>query len=76
MTFPYGTALFVIFKKQAMLKKEARKIYKEKRVQLSEAERSKMDDLMLIQFQTVELPFIESLRSYTFIYRVFKIQKP
>jgi 5-formyltetrahydrofolate cyclo-ligase len=47
-----------------MLKKEARKIYKEKRMQLSEAERSKMDDLMLIQFQTVELPFLESLLSY------------
>lgn len=33
-------------------------------MQLSEAERSKMDDLMLIQFQTVELPFLESLLSY------------
>jgi 5-formyltetrahydrofolate cyclo-ligase len=47
-----------------MLKKEARKIYKEKRLNLSEAERSKSDDLMLIQFQTVELPFLESLLSY------------
>jgi 5-formyltetrahydrofolate cyclo-ligase len=47
-----------------MLKKEARKIYKEKRLKLSGAERSKSDDLMLIQFQTVELPFLESLLSY------------
>jgi 5-formyltetrahydrofolate cyclo-ligase len=47
-----------------MQKKEARKIYKEKRLQLSEAERSKLDDLMLIQFQTVELPFLQSLLSY------------
>ena len=47
-----------------MLKKEARKIYKEKRSHLSEAERSKLDDLMLIQFQTIELPFLQSLLSY------------
>ena len=47
-----------------MLKKEARKLYKEKRLRLSEAERSKLDDLMLIQFQTVELPFLQSLLSY------------
>lgn len=47
-----------------MLKKEARKIYREKRMALSEQERIKLDDLMLIQFQTVELPFVESLLSY------------
>ena len=47
-----------------MLKKEARKLYKEKRLTLSETERSKLDDLMLIQFQTVDLPFLESLLSY------------
>lgn len=47
-----------------MLKKEARRVYKEKRMQLSEAERSKLDDLLLIQFQTVDLPFLESLLSY------------
>lgn len=47
-----------------MLKKETRKIYKEKRMKLSEAERIKLDDLMLIQFQTAELPFIHSLLSY------------
>ncbi|MEI9912176.1 MAG: hypothetical protein WDO71_22485 [Bacteroidota bacterium] len=47
-----------------MQKKEARKLYKEKRLRLSEAERSKLDDLMLIQFQTAELPFLASLLSY------------
>ena len=47
-----------------MLKKEARKIYKEKRMALSEEERVKLDDLMLIQFQSAELPFVESLLSY------------
>lgn len=33
-------------------------------MQLSEMEMSKLDDLMLIQFQTIELPFLESLLSY------------
>jgi len=47
-----------------MLKKEARKIYREKRMKLSEAERSKLDDLLLIQFQSVDLPFLEVLLSY------------
>ena len=47
-----------------MLKGEARRIYREKRMRLSESERSKMDDLMLIQFQTVQLPFLESVLSY------------
>jgi len=47
-----------------MLKKEARKIYKEKRMTLSEKERVKLDDLLLIQFQSAELPFIASLFTY------------
>ncbi|MDP4262123.1 MAG: 5-formyltetrahydrofolate cyclo-ligase [Bacteroidota bacterium] len=47
-----------------MQKKEARKIYRERRMKLSEAERSKSDDLMLIAFQSVELPFLEYLLSY------------
>lgn len=38
--------------------------YREKRKALSPAERSKRDDLMLIQFQSVELPFIHFLLSY------------
>jgi len=47
-----------------MLKKEARKTYKEKRMALSEKERVKLDDLLLIQFQSAELPFIASLLTY------------
>lgn len=47
-----------------MLKKEVRKLYKEKRMGLSEKERVKFDDLLLIQFQSAELPFIESLLTY------------
>jgi 5-formyltetrahydrofolate cyclo-ligase len=47
-----------------MKKEEARKIYKEKRKELADAERSKLDDLVLIQFQTVALPFIHHLLSY------------
>jgi 5-formyltetrahydrofolate cyclo-ligase len=47
-----------------MQKKEARKIFKEKRLHLSEAERSKLDDLLLIQFQSVKLPFVRSVLSY------------
>ena len=47
-----------------MLKAEARKYYRDKRMELSNAERSKLDDLLLIQFQTVKLPFINTLLSY------------
>jgi 5-formyltetrahydrofolate cyclo-ligase len=47
-----------------MLKREARKIYKEKRLALSENERVKLDDLLLIQFQSAELPFIGYLFTY------------
>jgi len=38
-----------------MNKEEARRIYKKKRKELSDAERSKADDLMLIQFQKIDL---------------------
>ena len=47
-----------------MLKAEARKIYKEKRLNLSTTERIKLDDLLLIQLQTEQLPFITFLLSY------------
>lgn len=47
-----------------MLKVEARKLYREKRQGLSAIERAKLDDLMLIQLQTVQLPFITFLLSY------------
>jgi 5-formyltetrahydrofolate cyclo-ligase len=47
-----------------MLKKEARNIYRQKRQELSEPERTKLDDLLLIQFQTINLPFIHALLSF------------
>ncbi len=47
-----------------MLKKETRRIYKEKRLALGAAERSKMDDLLLIQFQAAQLPVVETVFSY------------
>lgn len=47
-----------------MKKKETRQLYREKRMALSGQERVKLDDLLLIQFQTAGLPFIGSLLSY------------
>ena len=47
-----------------MKKIEARKVYKEKRMELTEAARSKLDDLLLIQFQTISLPHIRHLLSF------------
>lgn len=47
-----------------MLKKEARIDFKERRKALSLQQRMKLDDLLLIQLQTVQLPFISFLFSY------------
>ena len=47
-----------------MLKSEARKILKQKRSDLSTKEKRKLDDLLLIQFQKVSLPYISCLLSY------------
>lgn len=47
-----------------MRKSEARKIYREKRMQLTSQQMVKLDDLMLIQFQSAGIPFINSLLSY------------
>ena len=47
-----------------MTKKELRPLYRGKRRDLNEAERTKLDDLLLIQFQTVDLPFLHQLFSY------------
>jgi 5-formyltetrahydrofolate cyclo-ligase len=47
-----------------MFKREARELYRQKRKQLPDAERAKADDLMLIQFQKVELPYIHHLLSF------------
>ncbi len=47
-----------------MLKDEARRLYKEKRLALSVSERIKLDDLLLIQLQKAQLPFVTFLLSY------------
>ena len=47
-----------------MLKKELRKLFREKRKALAAAEKAKLDDLLLIQFQTVELPVLNTVFSY------------
>ena len=47
-----------------MLKKEIRKIFKDKRLQLSSSQKEKLDDLLLIQFQKLPLPYLQVLLSY------------
>jgi 5-formyltetrahydrofolate cyclo-ligase len=47
-----------------MTKKEARKIFKEKRSTVSESDRLKWDDLVLIQFQTLDLPYVDYILSF------------
>lgn len=47
-----------------MLKKEIRKQYRQKRADLSAQQKSKLDDLLLIQFQTVPLPYVSNVLSF------------
>ncbi|HEX2535438.1 MAG TPA: 5-formyltetrahydrofolate cyclo-ligase [Chitinophagaceae bacterium] len=47
-----------------MLKKEARRLFRAQRLGLSEGQRMKFDDLLLIQFQQLELPFLQTVLSY------------
>lgn len=47
-----------------MTKKEARKIFKEKRNGIAESNRMRWDDLILIQFQTLHLPFVDYVFSF------------
>jgi len=47
-----------------MLKKEARKIFREKRKSISSNEKMKLDDLLLIEFQKVSLPFLSNVLSF------------
>jgi 5-formyltetrahydrofolate cyclo-ligase len=47
-----------------MLKQEARNIFKEKRFSISQTDKMKWDDLLLIQFQATELPFLEYVLSF------------
>lgn len=47
-----------------MTKKEIRIAYRRKRNNLTSAQRSRLNDLLLVQLQTVHLPFIQCLLSY------------
>lgn len=47
-----------------MFKKEAREIFRKKREGVSATEKMKWDDLMLIQFQTVDFPFVDYVLSF------------
>lgn len=45
-------------------KKQARKLYNKKREELSYTDRLKWDDLILINFQTLDFPFLEYVLSF------------
>lgn len=47
-----------------MLKREARAYYKQKRYEVSITDKMKWDDLLLIQFQSLGLPFINYVLSF------------
>lgn len=47
-----------------MLKKEIRNLFRRKRDEISSTDKMKWDDLLLIQFQTIGLPFIDYVLSF------------
>jgi len=47
-----------------MLKKDLRTLFKQKRDQLTTSQKLKWDDLILIHFQTIPLPFVSSVLSF------------
>ena len=47
-----------------MLKKEIRELFTKRRKAISAPEQIKWDDLMLIQFQSIDLPFINYVLSF------------
>jgi len=47
-----------------MTKKEARNLYKQKRMELTEKERVRLDDMMLIRFQELPLPPLQTVHTY------------
>ncbi len=47
-----------------MYKAEIRESYKIKRAELSSADKNRFDDLMLIHFQTLPIPFLQTFLSY------------
>jgi 5-formyltetrahydrofolate cyclo-ligase len=47
-----------------MLKRDARKLFKEKRRELTSSDQMKLDDLLLIQFQKLQFPFLSYALSF------------
>lgn len=47
-----------------MLKKEGRKTYNQKRKDISDSDKLKWDDLILINFQTIDIPFLQTVFSF------------
>jgi 5-formyltetrahydrofolate cyclo-ligase len=47
-----------------MTKTEARKLFREKREAITASEKLKWNDLILIQFQTLDIPFLETVMSF------------
>lgn len=47
-----------------MLKKELRKLYNQKRKDIAYGDKLKWDDLILINFQTLEMPFLDAVFSF------------
>ncbi|UAY50650.1 5-formyltetrahydrofolate cyclo-ligase [Ferruginibacter albus] len=47
-----------------MIKQQLRNIYNEKRTAITHSQKEKLDDLLLIQFQKLELPLLHSLMSF------------
>lgn len=47
-----------------MTKEQIRKEYKQKRRKISDSEKDRLEDLMLIQFQKLKLPMVAGLMSY------------
>lgn len=64
MAPPFFPFLFIHQKQRQMTKREARKLYKQKREDITPSQKAKWDDLILIQFQTLELPFLKTVMSF------------
>ena len=54
-----------------MLKKDARAEYRQKRLSMTVDEATKADDLMLIQFQSADIPFLNSVLYFFRMPRIF-----
>ena len=47
-----------------MLKKDIRKVFKQKRDEVTASQKMKWDDLILIRFQAIELPYLNNVLSF------------